>query len=295
MSANLNNTRGGGFQQGRGVQRGGGLQRGGAVQGVGVMQRGGEGFAGRRNGGRRRANSVGSNTGTGNSAQPWGLMGDNRPPTPSEGRAQIYQRVGPTEQQRTRSYDNGTSLTFGPNDLLAEPIPGGSFDQQFLEINAAVRDLQVNNAQGALSANTIPAGNNAVHADFRMHFPPPQQLRAAQYPDGTVYNVVPSRMASVEVLPHVRSLVRHMSDAPGEAHPGDTVDTRHGDNRGQLIVGNVPRRIGDVANHNQAITATGTSQANAPLPGPRPNTGRFEDSSLSRFIREQDQTRERRQ
>lgn len=26
---------------------------------------------------------------TANSAQPWGLMGDSRPPTPSEGRAQV--------------------------------------------------------------------------------------------------------------------------------------------------------------------------------------------------------------
>ncbi|KAL2067783.1 hypothetical protein VTL71DRAFT_15879 [Oculimacula yallundae] len=292
-----------------------------------------------RGGDRRVSAGLGPITGTGNSDQPWGLMGDTRPPTPSEGTPQLYRRVGLGDQQQTRTYDNGTSLTFGPNDPVPEPIPGGSFDQQFLEVNAAVRDLQVTNAQGPTS--TSANANNAPYDSFRTSFPPPQQLRNVQYPDGTRYYVVPSRLASVEVLPHVRSLVRHSSDQPGLANPGNTANTRFAGQRQHLDQSNVPRGFGDIENRQDDAPGYGGTSGPRPYnpnvtnqfgdiqrgpappplihpPGgqlftlpplaqpftgaplvdrrssaPQPETARFEDSGLSKVLREHDEKREK--
>ncbi|KAH7310100.1 hypothetical protein BKA65DRAFT_543451 [Rhexocercosporidium sp. MPI-PUGE-AT-0058] len=144
-----------------------------------------------------------SNLAGSNSDLPWGLMGDARPPTPSEGRAQ---------------------------DLVAEPF-GPAFDSQFNEINQAVRDLQLSNGQ----AHNAPTNANAEYKNFRTHQPDPRSLQQVRYPDGNFYRVVPSQYASVEVIPHVRSLVRHLSERPGEAHTGDSTDTRFGENRGPAM------------------------------------------------------------
>ncbi|KAH6715154.1 hypothetical protein BKA61DRAFT_655458 [Leptodontidium sp. MPI-SDFR-AT-0119] len=181
-----------------------------------------------------------------NSDIPWGLMGDARPPTPSEGRAQYYHRVGPADQQNTRTYPNGTSLTFGPNDLIAEPA-GAAFDSQFNEINQAVRDLQLSNGQGPVNRNT-PAGNNVAYSNFRIHRIDPSNLQQVRYPDGSMYRVVPSQYASVEVIPHVRSLVRHLSERPGEAYTGDSTDTRFGDNRGLAMSQDSARTLSNEKN-----------------------------------------------
>jgi hypothetical protein len=65
----------------------------------------------------------------------WGLTVPGRPLTPSEGFAQVsnnsrpsmtkltygvqaYQRVGPVGTQKTKKFDNGTCLTFGPDVRL---------------------------------------------------------------------------------------------------------------------------------------------------------------------------------
>ncbi|KAG4427698.1 hypothetical protein IFR05_016820 [Cadophora sp. M221] len=212
-------------------------------------------------------NTIGSNNDV-----PWGLMGDSRPPTPSEGRAQYYHRVGPADQQQTRTYPNGTSLTFGPNDLIAEPA-GASFDRQFNEINQAVRDLQLSNGQGPVS-NTTQAGNNAAYSNFRIHRIDPSNLQQVRYPDGNMYCVIPSQYASVEVIPHVRSLVRHLSERPGEAHTGDSTDTRFGDNRGLAMSQDGARTL--TSQESPDVTST-TGDIEGPIytsrgtfyPGPR--------------------------
>jgi hypothetical protein len=45
----------------------------------------------------------------------WGLMLPPRPPTPSEGSGQAYIRTGNLNQQAIRTFDNGTTLQFGPD------------------------------------------------------------------------------------------------------------------------------------------------------------------------------------
>ncbi|PVH79777.1 hypothetical protein DL98DRAFT_213088 [Cadophora sp. DSE1049] len=106
-------------------------------------------------------------------------------------------------------------------------MPGAAFDDQFRQVDAAVRDLQVSNLQ---VPQTGTAGN-APYRNFRTSQLDPRMVPAVRYPDGDIFRVVPSRNVSVEVIPHVRSLVRHLSERPGSAHPGDSTDTRFGENR----------------------------------------------------------------
>lgn len=49
------------------------------------------------------------------SVDSWGAMVPGRPPTPSEGHAQTYTRFGPLQQQAIRTFDNGTTLQYGPD------------------------------------------------------------------------------------------------------------------------------------------------------------------------------------
>lgn len=70
--------------------------------------------------------------GDGSNQPTWGLSIPGRPPTPSEGRAQVstaashgsmheltklqhYTRYGNIGQQMVRSWTNGTTMQFGPN------------------------------------------------------------------------------------------------------------------------------------------------------------------------------------
>ena len=39
-----------------------------------------------------------------------------------------------------------------------------------------------------------------------------------------MYRIVPSRHLSVQVILHMRSSVRHLSERPGSAHPGDSTN-----------------------------------------------------------------------
>lgn len=115
-------------------------------------------------------------------------------------------------------------------------MPGAAFDDQFRQVDAAVRDLQVTNLQLPRAG----ISSNAPYQNFRTTTLDLRLAPVAHYPDGYVYRVVPSRHLPVEVLPHVRSLVRHLSELPGSAHPGDSTDTRFGENRPISMLQNDP-------------------------------------------------------
>ncbi|KAK0101042.1 hypothetical protein ONS95_012970 [Cadophora gregata] len=210
---------------------------------------------------RQTATAPGHNGLSGNSREDWGLMGDTRPPTPSEGRAQYYHRAGPIEQQRTRTYDNGTALTFGPDDPIPEPVPGAAFDDQFRQVDSAIRDLQVSNSHGPRPSST----SNAPYQNFRTSTLDPKTMLAYRYPNGVVYQFVPSRNASVEVIPHVRSLVRHLSEQPGTAHPGDSTDTRFGENRPNQMSQDILATSGS---HEAIQQGTNVAQGSDDIEGP---------------------------
>ncbi|KAE8450148.1 hypothetical protein EG329_006929 [Mollisiaceae sp. DMI_Dod_QoI] len=79
----------------------------------------------------------------GNSSQPWGLIVPCRPATPSEGAAQMYHRVGPPGTQKTRTFENGTCLTFGPMDPVDEfNLYAHPFSNQVVLVDTVIRDCR---------------------------------------------------------------------------------------------------------------------------------------------------------
>ena len=65
--------------------------------------------------------------------------------------------------------------------------PGAAFDDQFRQVDAAIRDLQVSNSQ-ILQAGTA---SNTPYQNFRTTRLDLRQVPVVHYPDGYVYRVVP--------------------------------------------------------------------------------------------------------
>ncbi|KAG9244789.1 hypothetical protein BJ878DRAFT_52260 [Calycina marina] len=151
----------------------------------------------------------------------WGLLVPGRSPTPSEGRAQVYSRVGPSSQQRIKAFDNGTTLQFGPLDLVDEIRDGDPFFEQVRAIDNAVHNITLVSARH----DGEDPENERAFINFRGDYLPVQQL-ARVYMNGHHYYQCPSKYASINTTLSVYS---HSYGQPkkGAAHPAD-VDTRFG-------------------------------------------------------------------
>lgn len=112
-------------------------------------------------------------------------------------------------------------------DPILEAMPGAAFDDQFRQVDTAIRDLQVSNLQVPHTGTA----SNYPYRNFRTSQPDTRMLPAVRSSDGDIYRVVPSRNTPVEVLPNVRSCPRQLSELPGSAHPGHSTDTRFGEIR----------------------------------------------------------------
>ncbi|KAE9374220.1 hypothetical protein N431DRAFT_481485 [Stipitochalara longipes BDJ] len=174
----------------------------------------------------------------------WGLSVPGRPNTPSEGFAQAYHRFGPAASQKTRKFDNGTCLTFGPNDPVDEfdADAGHPFLNQIALVDKAFRDIKVtrqryegeSRVQTRMNAEEEQGGDaNSEDTmipdpfdDFRTQTLDPATLSKVTLKSGT-YTQVPSRFATTSNLISVYS-VANKSDVPGALHMGSSVDTRFG-------------------------------------------------------------------
>ncbi|KAG0648247.1 hypothetical protein D0Z07_5387 [Hyphodiscus hymeniophilus] len=152
----------------------------------------------------------------------WGLVVPGRPPTPSEGHAQIYARVGPAGTQRLVAFDNGTCLSFGPDDLVDEFTPYDAFAEQVAMVDKAVRDCQ------SVTQRYAPTGDdeNRAYDSFRTQALDFSKIVRVLQPYGVHYQI-PSKFASVSTVIPVYAQ-RRKNDIPGTAHPGSSVDTRFG-------------------------------------------------------------------
>ncbi|KAI9650004.1 hypothetical protein NHQ30_000017 [Ciborinia camelliae] len=152
----------------------------------------------------------------------WGLLVQGRPATPSEGRAQQYTRIGPKDSQSLITHNNGTCLEFGPWDLVDEFDASKPFHQQILLIDTTIKDIQ----SVRIRHNDNVGDEVDVFRGFRT-IPYSGEVHQHQYPNGEVYNQVPSYYASVSNTPSMYSTM-NKSDILGEAHPGLSSDTRFG-------------------------------------------------------------------
>ena len=181
---------------------------------------------------------------------------------------QAYHRVGPAATQRTRKFDNGTCLSFGPLvrrraktcvryvELISCQDPVDEFDadaghpfmNQIALVDKAIRDIKVTRqryegeARVATRINTEEDGESVNSGetaqpdpfdDFRTQKLDPTNLTKVTLESGT-YTQVPSRFASLSNTVSVYS-VANKSDVPGAAHMGSSVDTRFG-NAGKQVI-----------------------------------------------------------
>ncbi|QSZ37815.1 hypothetical protein DSL72_008915 [Monilinia vaccinii-corymbosi] len=152
----------------------------------------------------------------------WGLLVQGRPATPSEGRAQQYTRIGPKDSQSLITHNNGTCLEFGPWDLVDEFDESKPFYQQVLLIDTSIKDIQ----SVRLRHNDMVGDEVDVFGGFRT-IPYSGDGHQHVYPNGEIYNRVPSFYASVSNTASMYS-TSNKSDVIGETHPGLSSDTRFG-------------------------------------------------------------------
>ncbi|KAF8849905.1 hypothetical protein BDZ45DRAFT_697187 [Acephala macrosclerotiorum] len=175
----------------------------------------------------------------GNSSQPWGLILPGRAATPSEGAAQTYQRVGPHGTQKTRTFDNGTCLTFGPQgkDLVDEfNLYEHPFSDQIVLIDNTVRDCRaerIRYERSGMASFREDKGEVVFPKDdpfnnFRQSQLPFEPMNApkVQIESGT-YIQVPSIHASCSSLRSVYS-TQNKADIKGDSHWSYGSDTRFG-------------------------------------------------------------------
>ncbi|RAL60855.1 hypothetical protein DID88_010180 [Monilinia fructigena] len=132
----------------------------------------------------------------------WGLLVQGRPATPLK--AEL--RIGPKDSQSLITHNNGTCLEFGPWVLL---------------IDTTIKDIQ----SVRIRHDTI--GDDVdVFRGFRT-IPYSGDAHQHVYPNGEVYDQVPSFYASVADTASMYS-TSNKSDIIGETHPGLSSDTRFG-------------------------------------------------------------------
>ncbi|CAG8959643.1 hypothetical protein HYFRA_00001546, partial [Hymenoscyphus fraxineus] len=144
----------------------------------------------------------------------WGLKVPGRPPTPSEGAAQLYNRVGPRDEQKILAFDNGTCLTFGPMDRVDEwDLDVHPFVDQVAQIDKAIHEVKTVRDR----YNGSEEGDNAF-SNFRST-PAPANLVTEVTLSGVTYKQVPSKYATLTDMVSVFSKAKK-----DENH----ADTRYG-------------------------------------------------------------------
>ncbi|KAH8600830.1 hypothetical protein B0O99DRAFT_681694 [Bisporella sp. PMI_857] len=151
----------------------------------------------------------------------WGVIVPGRPPTPCEGRAQQYFRVGLEEQQMVKTFENGTTIQFGPMDMVDEVQAGQPFFEQIRHIDNTVKNVLLtrmrHEGDGTVNEKKFDAWRTRELPLFNQSM---VQI------DGQVYSQTPSKFACVS---NTLSIYSHSygQPKPGAAYPKDA-DTRYG-------------------------------------------------------------------